>query len=47
MNSQNLWRMFVQTGSPEMYLMYKEAVRMEERSVFNGQGTGDAGHQLQ
>lgn len=47
MNSQNLWFMFLQTGAPELYLMYTEAKRTEERSVFDGQGTGDAGHQLQ
>lgn len=47
MDSQSLWQMFVQTGSPELYLMYSEVKRMEERSVFNGQGIGDAGHQLQ
>lgn len=47
MDSQSLWRMFMQTGSPEMYLLYTEAKRMEERSVFDGQGTGDARHQLQ
>ena len=47
MDSQTLWQMFMQTGSPEMYLLFTEARRSEERSVFNGQGTGDAGHQLQ
>lgn len=47
MDSQNLWRMFVQTGSPELYLLYAQAKRTEESSVFNSQGTGDARHQLQ
>ena len=47
MDSQMLWHMFVQTGSPEMYLLYSEARRMEERSVFNSQRTGDTRHQLQ
>lgn len=47
MDSQTLWQMFMQTGSPEMYLLFTEARRSEESGVFNGQGTGDAGHQLQ
>ena len=47
MDSQNLWQMFMQTGSPELYLLYAQAKRMEEGSVFDGQGIGDTGHQLQ
>ena len=47
MDSQSLWRIFVQTGAPEMYLLYSQVKRMEEGSVLDGQGFGDAGHQLQ
>ena len=47
MDSQHLWHMFVQTGSPELYLLYAQAKRTEEHGVFNSQGTGDAHHQLQ
>lgn len=47
MDSQSLWRMFLHTGAPELYLMYTDAKRLEEHSVFNGQRTGDSDHQLQ
>lgn len=47
MDSQSLWNLFMQTGSPELYLLYTEAKRTEEHSVFDGQGTGTASNQLQ
>jgi len=26
MNAQQLWRLFLETGSPEIYLLYKESL---------------------
>ena len=29
MDSRALWKLFTMTGSPEVYLLYREAVRIE------------------
>jgi hypothetical protein len=42
MNADAYWKMFLQTGSPEVYLMYKQAVKMEEANVSKGTGVGFA-----
>lgn len=47
MNAQDYWMMFLETGAPEMYLLYNQARRMEATDVFNDPGTGTAGHRLQ
>lgn len=47
MNAQDYWTMFIETGAPEMYLLYNQARRMEETHAFNDSGTGAAGHGLQ
>lgn len=38
MDSQNLWQMFLETGAPEMYLLYSQARRMEDVHVLDDQG---------
>lgn len=47
MGSQELWQVFLETGAPEMYLLYNKARKMESIHVFDDSGTGAAGHQLQ
>ena len=39
-NANEYWEMFMQTGAPEMYLMYKQAVKLEESDVSKGAGLG-------
>lgn len=48
MNARNYWQLFLTTGSPEAYLLYHEAKRMEtEPHVFDDPGAGAAGNGLQ
>lgn len=47
MDSHDYWMMFLETGAPEVYLLYNHARRMEETDVFNDSGVGTAGHRLQ
>ena len=47
MNANALWQMFLETGAPEMYLLYHEARRLEEPNVSDGSGIGSAHNQLQ
>lgn len=42
MNAQDYWNMFLETGAPEMYLLYNKARRTEETHVFNDPGAGAA-----
>ena len=46
MNAQNFWELFLETGSPELYVLYSHAKKVEKRSVFNGQGTGSESNKL-
>lgn len=47
MNAQNYWQLFLETGAPEMYLLYTEARKTEERDVPQYQGIDPTGHKLQ
>ena len=47
MKSQELWQVFLETGAPEMYLLYNKVRKMEEAHVFDDPGAGAAGHSLQ
>ena len=47
MNAQNFWQLFLETGAPELYMMYHQAKRMESSHVPDDPGTGAAGHGLQ
>lgn len=46
MNAQPFWDLFLETGAPEMYLLYQHARKTEETDVFNGQRPGTAGHSI-
>lgn len=47
MRSDACWKLFLTTGSPEAYLMYNEAKRMEQTDVSQNQGACSAGDALQ
>ena len=47
MESQQIWQLFMETGAPEMYLLYQKAKRMEEPHVFEGTGSGASDYTLQ
>lgn len=47
MNTNQLWQTFLETGSPEVYLLYNHAKRMEASHVFKNTGIGTAGDRLQ
>ena len=47
MRKENLWDLFLATGSPEVYLLYNQAKRMEQSHVLDDQSAGAAGHRLQ
>ena len=40
MNTQQLWQTFLETGAPEVYLLYNQAKKVETKDVFNGAGAG-------
>ena len=47
MRSDLYWQLFLQTGSPEAYLMFNEARRMEQSYVPQYQRPGGPGRTLQ
>lgn len=42
MQAQDYWKIFLETGAPEVYLMYNQARRMEETDVSDHQRSGVA-----
>lgn len=47
MNSQALWQAFLDTGAPELYLLFNKARKMEEIHVLDDPGAGASRHGLQ
>ena len=47
MDAKNYWRLFMETGAPEMYLMYTQMRRQEANDVFENPGPGCSGHSVQ
>ena len=47
MKVENLWQAFLETGAPEIYVLYAQAKKMEETHVFDGSGVGPEGNKLQ
>lgn len=43
MNSGELWKLFVETGAPELYLIYSNARKMESINALNDSGPCIAG----
>lgn len=42
MNSNQLWQTFLETGAPEIYLLYNQSKKAENLNVSNGSGSGAA-----
>ncbi len=47
MNEKDYWNLFLATGSPEAYLLYNQAKRMEQNHVPDNESIGAAGNGLQ
>lgn len=47
MTQKDYWRVFMATGSPEAYMLYRQARRMEENRVSDDESTCSAGDRLQ
>lgn len=47
MNSKDYWQLFLQTGAPEIYLLYNHTRKMENTHVLEDPGPCNAGHFLQ
>lgn len=46
MVAQDYWQLFMETGSPEIYLLYQNARKMEQSHVYYDSGPGPTGHCL-
>lgn len=44
MDAKDYWNFFMETGAPELYLMYAKAMRSEEKDVSENKGTGHSCH---
>lgn len=47
MRSQDYWQIFLETGAPEMYLLFNRARKMETNYVLDDPSPGIAGNELQ
>ena len=47
MNAQDLWQVFLETGAPEMYILYNKARKAEMTHVLDGSGFGAESNNLQ
>lgn len=46
MESQDYWKLFMDTGAPELYLMFNNARKTESKHVFDDSGPGTSGCKL-
>lgn len=47
MKAENYWKIFLETGSPEMYLLYSQAKKVEGLHVLDSQGIDTESNKLQ
>ena len=47
MRSGELWQAFLDTGAPELYVLFSKAREEEVRNVFDNSGTRTASYYLQ
>lgn len=47
MKANDFWQLFLETGSPEAYLMYSRQLRSEAQNVYDDPGHRPAGNGLQ
>lgn len=46
MNTQQLWQTFLETGAPEVYLLYHHSKKVENSNVLDGTRSGPSSHTL-
>ena len=47
MNAQEYWKIFVETGSPEAYMLYSKAKKVETINASNNKSVGIKSNRLQ
>ena len=47
MDANQFWLAFLDTGAPEIYMMYQQALKMEANHVFDNSGAGASDRRLQ
>ena len=47
MNENAAWQIFLETGAPEMYLIYSQAKKMEKPYVFDDSRPGSESYKIQ
>ena len=47
MKSSDYWNFFLETGMPEYYVLYQQALKMEARDVFDDSSHRPQSHGLQ
>ena len=47
MNANDYWQLFLETGAPEIYLLYSKQLESEVRHVSNAPGDCFAGNRIQ
>ena len=47
MNAKDYWQLFLDTGAPEVYLLYSRQVKSEAQYVFDNSGYRPESHGLQ
>lgn len=47
MEPQEYWQLFMETGAPELYMMYAQAIKSEGAYVPEHHGPGTEGQRLQ
>lgn len=45
MDAKEYWKLFMETGAPELYMLYRQ--QLEERHVPERSGSGPSGNRLQ
>lgn len=45
MDAKEYWKLFVETGAPELYMLYRQ--KLEEQNVPERSGVGSSGNGLQ
>ena len=46
MKAVDYWKFFLETGAPEYYLLYQNALKMEEKHVLDNPGHCAPGYRL-
>ena len=47
MDANTFWQMFLETGAPEMYLLYNKARKMEDIHVLDHKSVGSQNNSIQ